>query len=40
MVNPWKVIVSKLARLHKSIDSMYLAKNQNKFELKTGEGSV
>lgn len=36
MVNPWKVIVSKLARLHKSIDSMYLAKNQNKFELKIG----
>jgi hypothetical protein len=40
MVNPWKVIVSKLARHHKSIDSMYLAKNQNKFELHIGENSV
>lgn len=40
MVNPWKVIVSKLARHHKSIDSMYLAKNQNKFELHIGDNST
>lgn len=40
MVNPWKVIVSKLARHHKSIDSMYLAKNQNKFELHIGDSAV
>lgn len=31
MINPWKVVVTKLARHHKSIDSVYLAKNQNKF---------
>ena len=31
MVNPWKVVVVKLARHHSSIDSMYLATNQNKF---------
>lgn len=40
LVNPWKVVVTKLAKHHSSIDSMYLAKNLNKFQLNIGEGAI
>lgn len=36
MINPWKVRVLQLAKTHKSIDSMYLARNNNKYELNIG----
>jgi hypothetical protein len=31
MINPWKVRVLQLAKTHKSIDSVYLANNYNKY---------
>jgi hypothetical protein len=37
MINPWKVRLQSLAKTHKSIDSMYLARNSNKYELSIGE---
>ncbi len=40
MINPWKVQVLQLAKTHKSIDSVYLANNDNKYELSVGEGKV
>lgn len=36
MINPWKVRLQSLATQHKTIDSMYLAKNSNKYELSIG----
>jgi hypothetical protein len=36
MINPWKVRLLSLATQHKTIDSMYLAKNNNKYELSVG----
>lgn len=36
MINPWKVRLQSLATQHKTIDSMYLAKNSNKYELSVG----
>ncbi len=38
MINPWKVKVEQLAKTHKTIDSMYLANNNNKYELNVGNG--
>lgn len=38
MINPWKVRLLALATHHKTIDSMYLAKNSNKYELSVGNG--
>lgn len=40
LINPWKVRVLQLAKTHKSIDSVYLANNSNKYELSVGEGKV
>ena len=40
MINPWKVRVLGLAKTHNSIDSVYLANNSNKYELKVGEGQI
>lgn len=40
MINPWKVRLQSLATHHKTIDSMYLAKNSNKYELKIGNDEV
>jgi hypothetical protein len=37
MINPWKVCLQSLAKTHKTIDSMYLARNNNKYELSIGE---
>jgi hypothetical protein len=37
MINPWKIRLQSLAKTHKSIDSMYLARNSNKYELSIGE---
>jgi hypothetical protein len=37
MINPWKVQVESLAKTHKTIDSMYLAKNSNKYILSIGK---
>lgn len=36
MINPWKVRLQSLAVHHKTIDSMYLAKNDNKCLLNVG----
>lgn len=40
LVNPWKVTVQSLAHTHNSIDSAYLARNQNSYSLSTGLGKV
>ena len=40
MINPWKVRVQSLAKHHKTIDSMYLARNSNKYELSVGNDEV
>lgn len=40
MINPWKVRVLQLAKTHRSIDSVYLANHDNKYELSVGEGRV
>lgn len=37
MINPWKVRLQSLAKTHRSIDSMYLAKNDNKYSLSIGK---
>jgi len=37
MINPWKACLQSLAKTHKTIDSMYLARNNNKYELSIGE---
>ena len=31
MINPWKVRLQSLAKTHKTIDSMYLVRNNNKY---------
>ena len=40
MINPWKVRLLSLAKHHKTIDSMYLARNDNKYELNVGDGET
>ena len=40
MINPWKVRLQALAKHHKTIDSMYLAKNSNKYELSVGNDEI
>jgi hypothetical protein len=40
MINPWKVRLLSLAKHHKTIDSMYLARNDNKYELNVGDGQT
>ena len=40
MINPWKVRVLGLAKTHRTIDSAYLARNSNKYELKIGNDEV
>lgn len=40
MLNPWKVQVLQLAKTHKSIDSVYLANNNNKYQLSIGDGNI